>query len=92
MNKGLYPRLALSNLRKNGRFVIPYILAGGGAVAMLYIVGMLAMDNGLGEMFAGYWVGLLMAIVSGLIFKQINPEPYTSNSGSCTRARFPSSP
>ena len=67
MNKGLYPRLALSNLRKNGRFVLPYILAGGGAVAMLYIVGMLAMDNGLGELFAGYWVGLLMAMGLGVV-------------------------
>ena len=35
MNKWLYPRLALSNLRKSRRFVVPYILAGGGAVAML---------------------------------------------------------
>ncbi len=67
MNNRLYPRLALSNLRKNGRFVIPYILAGGGAVAMLYIVGMLAMDNGLGNMFAGYWVSLLMAMGLGVV-------------------------
>lgn len=67
MSNRLYPRLALSNLRKNSRFVIPYILAGGGAVAMLYIVGMLAMDNGLGNMFAGYWVSLLMAMGLGVV-------------------------
>ena len=38
MNKWLYPRLALSNLRKSRRFVVPYILAGGGAA---YTVGIL---------------------------------------------------
>lgn len=67
MNKWLYPRLALSNLRKSRRFVVPYILAGGGAVAMLYIVGMLAMDNGLDNMFAGYWVSMLMAMGLGVV-------------------------
>ena len=34
----LYPKLALSSFRKNGRFYLPYILTCAGMVLMCYIV------------------------------------------------------
>ena len=38
MNKLFYFRLAAQNLRKNGKFYIPYLLAGIGNVMMFYIM------------------------------------------------------
>lgn len=49
MNKLFYFRLAAQNLRKNGKFYIPYLLAGIGNVMMFYIMVYLrtnpAMEN-----------------------------------------------
>lgn len=42
MKLSLYPRLAASSIRKNGRFYIPYILTCSGMVMMFYIIHYLA--------------------------------------------------
>ena len=34
----LYPKLAATNIRNNRQFYLPYLLAGGLSVAMLYLV------------------------------------------------------
>lgn len=39
---GFYPRLALTNILRNGQFYLPYFLTCMGAVAMFYILGYLA--------------------------------------------------
>lgn len=57
MNKLFYFRLAAQNLRKNGKFYIPYLLAGIGNVMMFYIMVYLrtnpAMENtNLSELFS----------------------------------------
>ena len=41
MNKNFYPRLAASNLKKNSRTYLPYILASVFCIAMFYIINML---------------------------------------------------
>lgn len=38
MKKHLYLRLALTNIRKNGRFYVPFLLTGIAAVAMFFIL------------------------------------------------------
>lgn len=38
MNKGLYTRLAFTNMKKNGQFYIPYLITGIITVAMFYIM------------------------------------------------------
>ncbi|MGN1002797.1 MAG: FtsX-like permease family protein, partial [Oscillospiraceae bacterium] len=42
MKRSLYPKLALSSIRKNGRFYVPYILTCAGMVMMFYIIHYLA--------------------------------------------------
>ena len=42
MKLSLYPRLAASSIRKNGRFYLPYILTCSGRVMMFYIIHYLA--------------------------------------------------
>lgn len=48
MNKGLYTKLAFTNIKKNGKFYLPYILTGILTVAMFYI--MLALHGNPGWM------------------------------------------
>ncbi len=50
MNKGLYRRLALQNLRKNSRAYGPFLLAAVLTVAMFYIILSLSVDSGLESM------------------------------------------
>ncbi len=50
MNKGLYSRLALQNLRKNGRSYGPFLLAAVLTVAMFYIILALAVDPNMESM------------------------------------------
>lgn len=50
---GFYPRLAIQNIRKNGRFYLPYLLAGIGCAAMFYILLFLSTDPDLGGMYGG---------------------------------------
>ena len=38
MNKGLYGKLAVSNLKKNGKIYIPYLLTCIGTVMMFYLM------------------------------------------------------
>ena len=56
-----YAKLASSNLVKNARFYIPYILAGGGLEACFYIVFTLALDNRMREVRGGSYIpGFMM--------------------------------
>ncbi len=51
MGKGaFYPRLAVSNIRKNGKFYLPYLLTCIATVAMFYIMAFIASNPGLSQM------------------------------------------
>ena len=50
MNKSFYPKLALSNMKKNGKFYFPYLITCILTVAMFYIMGSIATDPGLVKM------------------------------------------
>ncbi len=47
MGKGLYPKLAWQNIRRDGKFYLPYFLSIIGCVAGFYIVSALGNDQGL---------------------------------------------
>lgn len=47
MTKGLYRRLAVQNIRKNGQFYFPYLLAGVFTVAMYFILYNLSVNDGI---------------------------------------------
>lgn len=50
MNKLFYPKLALSNIKKNGKFYFPYLITCIITVAMFYIMGSIVTDPGLKTM------------------------------------------
>lgn len=50
MNKLFYPKLALSNMKKNGKFYFPYFITCIITVAMFYIMGSIVTDPGLKTM------------------------------------------
>lgn len=47
MNKLFYPKLALSNMKKNGKFYFPYLITCVITIAMFYIMGSIATDPGI---------------------------------------------
>ena len=53
MKLSLYPRLAASSIRKNGRFYLPYILTCSGMVMMFYIIHYLAAMPSLNSVSGG---------------------------------------
>lgn len=50
MNKLFYPKLALSNMKKNAKFYFPYLVTCIITIAMFYIMGSIVTDPGLKEM------------------------------------------
>lgn len=69
MGKGLFPRLAAENIRKNRRFFLPYLLALGGLAAAFHMMASLCLDPGT-QMMRGYeYVRIMMGVgmvVAGL--------------------------
>lgn len=73
MNKGLYRRLAISNIKNNRRFYFPYLLTGIITVSMFYIIYALAENQGVEKMpgsadvrmilLMGVWVIGLFSII-----------------------------
>jgi len=50
MNRLFFPKLAVTNIRKNGKFYFPYILTCIGTVAMFYIMCTITFDEGIKKM------------------------------------------
>jgi putative ABC transport system permease protein len=53
MHKSLYPRLALTNLKNNKKFYLPYLLACMGTLAMFCVLMTLMRDPAIAEMKGG---------------------------------------
>lgn len=64
---GFYPRLALRNIRRNGRFYLPYLLTGMGTAAMLYIVLFLAGNRGVTEMRGSSYLNALLVLGAAVV-------------------------
>ncbi|WP_206459005.1 ABC transporter permease [Anaerovorax sp. IOR16] len=53
MNKLFYPKLALSNMKKNAKLYVPFGLAVTGAITMFYILCSIHANQGLSEIYGG---------------------------------------
>lgn len=67
MNKGLYGRLAASNIRSNKQFYFPYLLTGIITVAMFYTINALADNPGIGNMPGGRDMEMILRMGIGVI-------------------------
>ncbi len=60
MNRLFYPKLALTNIKKNSRAYFPYILACIGSVMMFYIMHAISTSPGLDQMSGGETIQLIL--------------------------------
>ncbi len=67
MNRFFYGRLAFSNLKKNARLYLPYVLAVIGTSAMYYIMGAISRDEGIKEMPGSGDLELILGLGCGVI-------------------------
>ena len=86
MNKGLYGRLALSNLKKNGKIYLPYLLTCIGTVMMFYLMQFLytnpwvkthvslMMVLGMGCVVVGLFVFIFLFYTNSFLMKQRKKE------------------
>lgn len=64
---GLYPRLAVEGMRKNGRLYLPYILTCVGMVAMRYIIRFLSLDPAVAALRGGSLLCYMLQLGAGII-------------------------
>ncbi|MEA4890534.1 MAG: FtsX-like permease family protein [Clostridiaceae bacterium] len=67
MNSLFYPKLAASNLKKNSKTYIPYILSCIGSVVMYYIIDALSVDGGLDKTGGGAQLKVVLSFGSYVI-------------------------
>lgn len=67
MSRLFYGRLAISNLKKNARLYLPYVLAAIGISAMYYIMEAIARDEGISEMPGSGDLRIILALGCGVI-------------------------
>ena len=67
MKTGFYTRLALSNIRKNGRTYFPYILTCTMTVMMFYMVKSLSLNPGIGKLHGTDTIAYTMDLGSRII-------------------------
>ena len=93
--RNLYPRLAATNLKKNRRFYLPYLLACIVIVALFCIMLTLASDPYLGQMQHGGSVSqvlgfgvFIMALFSAIILFYTNTPAATRPKNSAMAAVY----
>lgn len=62
MNKMFYSKLAILNIKKNGKFYLPYILTCVGTIAMFYIMCAMSLNDGLKKMPGNNSLSLILAL------------------------------
>lgn len=67
MNSSFYPKLASSNIRKNARTYIPYIITCVLTIAMYYIMKSLSLNEGLENVQGGYTIKEILKLGNGVI-------------------------
>ena len=75
MKSFFYPRLALTNLRKNAKLYFPYLLTSSFTVMMFYLINYLASHEGLKQMQSGTTtmkvilnLGIIVMVIFSVIF------------------------
>lgn len=66
-NKAFYPRLALENIRKNGKFYYPYLITCIFTIAMFYIISFLSFNTGLDVIRGGESLRIILKFGMGVI-------------------------
>lgn len=67
MNKGMYTKLAITNIKNNRQFYFPYLLTGIITVAMFYIMCALESNPGIQSMPGTKDLGLILRLGIGVI-------------------------
>ena len=67
MTKGLYLKLAASNIKKNNKTYVPYILTCILTVAMYYIMKSLSLNPDLERLMGGQHVTLVLRLGSNIV-------------------------
>lgn len=67
MNKLFYPKMAVMNIRKNGKFYLPYLLTCAGMTAMFYIMCTLIFHSGLSQMPSSATLQSILAFGAGIV-------------------------
>lgn len=67
MNKGMYTKLAITNIKNNRQFYFPYLLTGIITVAMFYIMCALESHPGIQSMPGAKNLGLILRLGIGVI-------------------------
>ena len=67
MNKGIYTKLAITNIKNNRQFYFPYLLTGIITVAMFYIMCALESNPGIQSMPGAKDLGLILRLGIGVI-------------------------
>lgn len=62
MSKLFYPRLAVTTIKKNGKFYFPYILTCIGTIAMFYIMCFIKSNEGINKMPGTEALGQIMGL------------------------------
>ncbi len=62
MNKLFYPKLALSNLKKNGKLYLPFSLAVIGTILMFYILCSIEQNQGLELIYGGAQLKIVLSM------------------------------
>ena len=75
MKSFFYPRLALTNLKKNSKLYFPYLLTSSFTVMMFYLINYLASHKGLEQMATGSStmqiilnLGIIVMVIFSVIF------------------------
>ena len=67
MSKLLYPKLALSNIKKNAKVYVPYILTCILTIGMYYIINSLAFSETTRTLRGGDYIQVLMALATFVV-------------------------
>ena len=64
---GFYPGFAAQNIKKNGKYYLPYLLAASLCVAMLYTIFFLNDNGGVSELRGAMYVQVFLSLGTGII-------------------------
>ena len=67
MNSIFYMKIAFTNMKKNRRTYIPYLLSCIGTIAMFYMMSAIAESGGMENVFAGDTIRAFMRMGVGII-------------------------
>ena len=67
MNKVFYPRIAMINLRNNGRTYVPYLLTCILSTAMFYVICSLSLNPDLDTMLGGGYMRTLLQMGTWIV-------------------------